>query len=117
MAQTPLDHQPLFSRRVLDKNLSQEAVPAVHQQLLSQWADAIRDGSLRRRTEQQIRGPFIERFFVKLLGYRPFGNGSAPYTVSEEASAGAGSADAALGHFGPAGDTVAATAISIPDFE
>ena len=108
MAQIPLDHQSLFSRRVLDKNLSQESVPAVHQQLLSEWAEAIRDGSLRRRSEQQIRGPFIERFFVKLLGYRPFGSGSAPYTVSEEARTGAGSADAALGHFGPDGDTVVA---------
>ena len=108
MAQIPLDHLPLFSRRVLDKNLSQEAVPAVHQQLLSQWAATIRDGSLRRRGEQQIRGPFIERFFVKLLGYLPFGSGSAPHTVSEEARTGAGSADAALGHFGPAGDTVVA---------
>ena len=108
MAQIPLDHLPLFSRRVLDKNLSQEAVPAVHQQLLSEWAATIRDGSLRRRGEQQIRGPFIERFFVKLLGYLPFGSGSAPYTVSEEARTGAGSADAALGHFGPAGDTVVA---------
>ncbi len=69
---------------------------------------AIRDGSLRRRSEQQIRGPFIEKFFVKLLGYQPFGSGNAAYTVSEEARTGTGSADLALGHFGPATHKVVA---------
>lgn len=101
MAQIPLDHQSLFSRRVLDKNLPVSPVPEAHQRLLSDWAMAIRDGSLRHRSEQQIRGPFIEKFFIKLLGYRPFGSGSAEYTVSEEARTGAGSAGSALGHFGP----------------
>lgn len=101
MAQIPLDHQSLFSRRVLDRNLPTTAVPEAHKKLLTEWASAIRDGSLRRRTERQIRGPFIEKFFVKLLGYQPFGSGSASYTVSEEAKTGAGSADLALGRFGP----------------
>lgn len=108
MAQIPLDHQSLFSRRVLDRNLPVSPVPEAHQRLLSDWAMAIRDGSLRRRSEQQIRGPFIEKFFVKLLGYQPFGSGNAAYTVSEEARTGTGSADLALGHFGPATHKVVA---------
>jgi hypothetical protein len=101
MAQIPLDHQPLFSRRVLDKSLPTSAIPEHHKSLLDAWAQAIRDGSLRHRSEQQARGPFIEKFFVRLLGYRPFGHGSTEFTVSEETRTGSGSADLALGHFGP----------------
>ena len=77
VAQIPLDHPSLFSRRVLDRSLPASPVPEAHQRLLIDWANAVHDGSLRHRSEQQIRGPFIEKFFVKLLGYRPFGSGSA----------------------------------------
>ena len=107
MAQIPLDHRPLFNRRLVERRLPTTAVPPAHAQLLGEWALLFRDGSIRRRSEQQIRAPFIRKFFVELLGYTPFGSAS-DYTIAEEARTGAGAADVALGRFGPAADTVIA---------
>ncbi len=107
MAQKPLDHQPLFNARLLERVLSDEPVPPGHQQLLSEWAEAIRSGAIRQRSEQQIRGPFIQKFFVELLGYVPFASASE-FTVTHEARTGMGSADVALGRFGARGDEVVA---------
>lgn len=107
MAQIPLDHQTLFNPRLLERQLGSDPVPEHHQQLLSEWAATIRDGSIRTRSERQIRGTFVQRFFVTLLGYQPFG-GTSQFTLTEEARAGTGSADVALGHFSAQGDEVVA---------
>ena len=107
MAKTPLDHEPLFNRRLIDRRLPSGLVPAAHARLLNEWAGTIRDGSIRRRSEQQIRGPFIRKFFVELLGYIPFAS-AVEFTVTDEVRAGTGSADVALGRFGAAADTVVA---------
>lgn len=115
MAHTPLDHQPLFNRRLLERRLSGEPVPGHHQQLLTEWAAAIRDGSVRGRGERQLRGTFIQRFFVTLLGYQPFGS-AADFTVTEEARAGTGSADLALGRFSArAAEVIAPVELKGPD--
>lgn len=107
MAQIPLDHQTLFNRRLVERHLSQEPVPEHHQQVLTEWSSAIRDGAIRGRGERQIRGTFVNRFFITLLGYKPFG--SAPeFTLTEEARAGTGSADLALGRFSAQADEVVA---------
>lgn len=100
MAQTPLDHTSLFNARLIKRSASAEPVPAEHQQLLSDWADTIRNGSIRQHKEQQIRGAFTQKFFVELLGYRAFGS-AAHYTLADENFIGKGRADVVLGHFGP----------------
>lgn len=107
MAQTPPDHQALFNARLLERVLPQAPVPPAHQQLLDEWAEAIRSGAIRQRSEQQIRGPFIQKFFVEMLGYVPFASASE-FTVTHEARTGTGSADVALGRFGAQGDEVVA---------
>jgi len=100
MAHPPLDHPPLFNARLIQRTTLSEPVPAVHQQLLSDWAQAIRSGAIKQHKEQQIRGAFTHKFFVELLGYRAFG--SAPdYTLADENQVGTGRADVVLGHFGP----------------
>ncbi len=103
MAQPALDHQSLFNARLLLRSVPLVPTPPAHQQLLSDWADAIRSGAIRRRTEQQIRGAFAQKFFVELLGYRPFGS-SPEFTLADENYVGKGRADMVLGRFGPQGD-------------
>ena len=107
MAQKPFDHQPLFNQRVVLRSVSEEAVSDTQARLLAEWAKAIRDGSIRSRGERQLRGSFVQRFFVDLLGYQTFASGTE-FTLTDEARAGAGSADLALGRFGSSGDEVIA---------
>jgi hypothetical protein len=94
----PLFLTPLFNPRFLAQRASSQATPAEHKKLLHDWAATIRDGSLRKHKETEVRGAFIQRFFVEILGYRAFGSGPA-WTLSDEKRSGPGSADTALGRF------------------
>lgn len=91
-------HVPLFNRSFLNKRTITQPAPPEHKKALCDWADAIRSGALRRKRESEVRGPFIQRFFVEILGYQPFGYG-LEWTITTEKRTGSGSADAALGHF------------------
>lgn len=102
----PLFHTPLFNPRFLAQRASAQPAPAEHKKLLHDWAATIRDGSLRRQKETEVRGAFIQRFFVEILGYRPFGSGA--WTINDEHRTGGGSADTALGHFSAERKTVIA---------
>ncbi len=94
-----LFHNPLFNQALLKKRLPTQPTPAAHKKILHDWAATIRDGSIHKQKETSIRGPFIRKFFVELLGYKPFGEGGGEWTVHEEQQTGPGSADAALGYF------------------
>lgn len=59
MMQTPLDHPPLFSKRLIDKRVPNEAIPQAHATSLQHWAATIRNGSIRKFGEVQIRPDFI----------------------------------------------------------
>ena len=104
MAQTPLDHTALFNARLIRRSAPQIAPSPEHQQLLADWAAAIRSGALRQRSEQQLRASFTQKFFVELLGYQAVGS-RAEFTLADETYVGKGRADLVLGHFGPQGDT------------
>lgn len=103
----PLFYQPLFNSKWLTQRAGSQPTPPEHKQLLVDWAATIRDGSIRKQKETAIRGEFIRRFLVELLGYRPFGSGPT-WTIEEEKRTGAGSADTALGFFGNQLDKVVA---------
>lgn len=103
----PLFHQPLFNQRFLGKRTSTQPTPPNHKKLLVDWADTIRSGVIRKQKETELRGPFIQRFFVDMLGYRTFGNGH-DWTINDEKRTGSGSADTALGIFSGDGKTVVA---------
>lgn len=93
-----LFHQPLFNQRLIARRTSNQPTPAKHKQLLHAWAETIRSKIIYKQKESELRGPFIQRFFIEMLGYRPFGNGSE-WTINDEKRTGSGSADTALGFF------------------
>lgn len=102
-----LFHQPLFNQRLLGQRAASQPTPAEHKKLLRDWAATIRNGSIRKQKESELRGPFIQRMFVELLGYRPFGSG-LEWTLNDEKRTGSGSADTALGFFSSTGKKVIA---------
>lgn len=91
-------HVPLFNRRFLGQRALSQPTPPEHKKALCDWADTIRSDALRKQKESEVRGPFIQRFFVEILGYRPFGSG-VEWTINDEKRTGSGSADTALGRF------------------
>ncbi|WP_310450606.1 Eco57I restriction-modification methylase domain-containing protein [Sulfuritalea sp.] len=102
-----LFHQPLFNQRLLAQRAASQPTPADHKRLLLDWAATIRNGSIRKQKESELRGPFIQRVFVELLGYRPFGSG-LEWTLNDEKRTGSGSADTVLGLFSSTGKKVIA---------
>ncbi len=102
-----LFHQPLFNQRFLAQRAASQPAPAEHKKLLHDWAATIRNGTIRKQKESELRGPFIHRLFVELLGYRPFGSGPE-WTLNDEKRTGSGSADTALGFFSNAGKKLVA---------
>ena len=102
-----LFHQPLFNQRLLAQRAASQPTPTDHKRLLHDWAETIRNGSIRKQKESELRGPFIRRVFVELLGYRPFGSGPE-WTLNDEKRTGSGSADTALGFFSGIGKKVIA---------
>ena len=99
MIQTPLDYQSLFSKRLIDKRVPNVAIPQAHAINLQNWAAAIRDGSIRKFGEVQIRPDFIQKIFIEVLGYTGFGSAHPEFTITHEKQIGAGSCDQALGFF------------------
>ncbi len=99
MIQTPLDHQPLFSKRLIDKRVPNVAIPQAHAINLRNWAATIRNGSIRKFGEVQVRPDFIQKIFIEVLGYTGFGSAHAEFTITHEKQIGAGSCDQALGFF------------------
>ncbi|MDR0576014.1 MAG: N-6 DNA methylase, partial [Candidatus Accumulibacter sp.] len=104
----PLIHQSLFNRRFLEQRVARRPTPEAHKKILHDWAETIRGGLIHKQKESEIRGAFIQRFFVDLLGYTPFGSGQDRWTISDERRTGGGSADTALGFFDDRGKTVVA---------
>jgi type I restriction-modification system DNA methylase subunit len=100
-------HVPLFNRRFLNQRALAQPTPPEHKKRLCDWANAIRGDALRKQKETEVRGPFIQRFFVEILGYQPFGNG-IEWTINDEKRTGSGSADTALGRFNADAKTVVA---------
>lgn len=99
----------LFNPRLIAKRCPTAPTPPQHKQILHDWAQTIRDGSIVKKSnkESAIRSAFIQKIFVDILGYVPFGSG-ATQTIREEQHTGGGSADAALGRFGTSSDAIIA---------
>lgn len=90
--------QPLFNPRLIQKQLEIRPIPEGHAQLLHGWAEEIRSGRIARQRETAIRRPFLDTFFVQVLGYRGYGQG-ATWQIHDEQGAGRGAVDCALGEF------------------
>ena len=87
-----LFRQPLFNPRLIAKRCPTAPTPAQHKQILHDWAQTIRDGSITKKSNKEaaIRSAFIQKVFVGILGYMPFGSGVAQ-TIAEEHHTGSGS--------------------------
>jgi hypothetical protein len=94
-----MSFQPLFNQRFLKQRISPKPTPPEHKKILHDWAEVITSGALRTQKETEVRGPFIQRVFIDILGYRPIGSGGQDWTINDEKRTGAGSADTALGFF------------------
>ena len=94
-----MSFQTLFNQRFLKQRISLQPTPPEHKKILHDWAAVITSGALRTQKETEVRGPFIQKFFTDILGYRPIGSGGQDWTINDEKRTGAGSADTALGFF------------------
>ena len=100
---TRLVHPNVFKR--LWASQAPTAAPPEHVQALADWAATIRDRSIFKRKETELRGAFLHSIFCTVLGYTQFGQGQAATLLTEQ-RAGTGAADASLGRFGAQGNTV-----------
>jgi hypothetical protein len=96
---TQMSIQPLFNQRFLKQRIAPQPTPPAHKKILHDWAAVASSGALRAQKETEVRGPFIQRFFIDILGYRPIGSGGQAWTINDEKRTGSGSADTALGFF------------------
>ncbi len=88
--------QPLFSPKLIKTRFPAQPLPDAHREAIAQWALELK-GGLGQIKEETIRPAFLQRFFVDILGYQLMGGNV--WTLHHEATAAAGSADAALGTF------------------
>ncbi len=89
----------LFNPRVLKEALGvPRAIPAAHQAIAANWAQSIRDGTIRGQNESHIEGDFKSRIVETILGYASAGAGR-PQTVKAKVLMGSGEVDLALGQF------------------
>lgn len=90
----------LFNPRILGRALqSQGEIPEEHRTIVSNWAESVRDGTIRQRNEVQLEADFKGRIMEAVLGYTPFGVGGVQ-TIQAKQQMGAGPVDLALGRFG-----------------
>ncbi len=90
----------LFNPRTLAEALGAPGpIPDAHREIVSRWAESIRDGSIFGQNETQIEGDFKSRIVETILGYVSFGS-DRPQTVAAKQQMGKGIADLALGWFG-----------------
>lgn len=88
----------LFNKKLIENAAQLGPIPQAHAEALHEWAGTIKSGSILKQKETAIRGQFIHRIFVEVLGYKGFGHTNT-WTIQDEQAAGTGSADTALGYF------------------
>ncbi len=89
----------LFNVKTINRHIARAAAPdPAKLEVLRQWGDTIRNGSIETQKETALHGNFKQRIICEVLGYQDF-NDSGHWTVDVEAKIGAGSVDLAFGHF------------------
>lgn len=100
----------LFNRKVLKRHIHDAApAPEAHAQILSAWAESIRDKSIEKQKEVALHSDFKQRIVVDVLGYLAVAAAKdGQWTVSSEHTMGKGAVDLALGNFTNDGSDVLA---------
>ena len=89
----------LFNVKTITRHVARATTPdPAKLEILRQWGDTIRDGSIGTQKETALHGNFKQRVVCDVLGYRDF-NDSGEWTVDVETQIGAGAVDLAFGHF------------------
>lgn len=96
-------HVPLFHPRLVRERVA--SVPpslfAAHRSALQVWLDHLKKGTLDETKEVSLHGPFLERIFGDVLGYRTMALAEAGTwdLTAEKSVIHGGSADGAIGFF------------------
>ncbi|NVE94917.1 Eco57I restriction-modification methylase domain-containing protein [Altererythrobacter lutimaris] len=89
----------LFNTKTIDRHVASAPAPdPAKLEVLRQWGETIRDGSIESQKETALHGNFKQRIICEVLGYSDF-NDSGEWTVDVEAAIGSGSVDLAFGRF------------------
>lgn len=96
---------PLFHPRVLRERLARHSFPAdldTRRALLAPWIERLHSGELARTSEVTLHGPFLEKVFGAILGYKTWAHGGDGWDLQQEvAMRGGKQADGAIGWFAP----------------
>jgi hypothetical protein len=89
-----------FNRKTIGRAFSRSVFAPTDEQLAAAaaWASQVRHPSFRKAKETSVRGEFVQKVLVTILGYIPYRAGE-PFTVATEEALGKGAVDVALGDF------------------
>jgi hypothetical protein len=89
-----------FNRKTIGRAFSRSVFAPTDEQLTAAaaWASQVRHPSFRKAKETSVRGEFVQKVLVTILGYTPYRAGE-PFTVATEEALGKGAVDVALGDF------------------
>jgi N-6 DNA Methylase len=90
----------LFNRKTLQRAFTKVVFDPDEQQrkAAKDWAEQVRHPNFRKAKETSVRGEFIQKVLVTLLGYTPYRAGET-FTIATEEALGKGAVDTALGTF------------------
>lgn len=94
----------LFHPKLIRDRLAQHSFPAdldVRRARLAPWCNRLRSGELAATNEVQLHGPFLQRVFGDVLGYRTWDQPSPGFDLHQEVPIRGGKqVDGAVGWFG-----------------
>lgn len=100
----------LFHPRLLRDRLARHAFPAdldARRLRLTPWIDRLRNGQLAAAHETQLHGPFLQRVFGDVLGYRTWDHPASGFDLHHEVPVRGGKqVDGAIGWFGVGPDRI-----------
>jgi hypothetical protein len=88
----------LFNPKTVAKKLSGRAFTPEQIATATAWAAQVRHPNFRKAKETAVRGEFVQKVLVTVLGYTPY-HPSETFTIATEESLGKGAVDTALGTF------------------
>jgi type I restriction-modification system DNA methylase subunit len=90
----------LFNRKTIDRAFTKVVFDPTEQQrkVTKDWAEQVRHPKFREVKETSVRGEFIQKVLVTILGYTPYRPGET-FTIATEEALGKGAVDTALGNF------------------
>ncbi len=99
----------LFNRKTINRALTKIVFDPTEQQrkAAKDWAAEVRHPSFYKAKETSVRGEFIQKVLVTVLGYTPYRAGET-YTIATEEALGKGAVDTALGTFSGSERTILA---------